>query len=258
MRLAARVPPDSPAAGAAHRALMAVASRRLAGGRDQVSGALARALWTTATGRYPPEELAWITRIEERRRRVGESSDALAPACPFWSVPRVWGRLLLRLVRELEPRSCVELGAAFGVSASYQAAALELAGSGRLITLDREPELIPIARETLSALGLGERVELVVGPIGETLPGVAQRAAPVDYAYIDAEHTEQATVSNFETLLPHLAAGAVVVVDDVRVDEPMRRAWDRIRTNEAVALELDLRRFGVAVVGAPASEAAER
>ena len=48
---------------------------------------------------------------------------------PFqWSMPRIWARFLMRLVGELAPRSCIELGTGFGISAMYQAAALETAG----------------------------------------------------------------------------------------------------------------------------------
>ena len=42
----------------------------------------------------------------------------------------------MRLVRELRPHSCLELGTGVGVSAGYQAAAMELNGVGRLLTLD--------------------------------------------------------------------------------------------------------------------------
>lgn len=237
---------------------MAAAAPRLAGRRDRSSQALARALRATALGRFPAQDRAWIERIEQRRRDVGDSAAGLAPACPFWSVPRVWGRLLMRLVRELEPRSCIELGTAFGVSASYQAAALELNGAGSLLTLDREPQLIPIARETLDALRLSDRVELEVGPVGDTLAGAAARVAPIDYAYIDAEHTEEATVFNFETLLPQLADGAVVVVDDIKVDAEMQRAWNAIRSNERIAVALGLRRFGIVVVAARSGASSER
>jgi hypothetical protein len=55
-------------------------------------------------------------------------------------------------------------------------------------------------------------------------------------------------VWNFEELLPHLAAGAAVIADDIRVDAGMRRAWERIRSHERVGAEVGLRRVGIAVV----------
>ncbi len=245
-----RVPPDSAVANAARRTLMAARVPRLARRSDPAAGALARALRTTALGRIPAEEGAWIERIERRRSRVDELALGIATICPFWSVPRIWGILQLRLVRELAPRTCLELGTGFGISAAYQAAALALNGAGRLVTLEREPRVVEIARETVAELGLESRVEQRVGEIGETLARVAPEIAPVDYAFVDAEHTERATVASFGELLPHASDGAVVVFDDISINAEMRRAWDVVRRNERVALELDLRRFGLVVIGA--------
>ena len=213
------------------------------------SRAIGRALATTALERIPPEERAWIARIESRRPAVTELARGFADMCALWSVPKIWGRLHLRLVRELRPRTCLELGTAFGMSAAYQAAALELIGEGRVVTVEGEPRFVAIARETFEGLGLASRVEQRVGAIEEVLGDVAGDVAPVEFALLDAEHTERATVDAFETLLPHLAAGAVVVVDDIAINEDMSRAWNAIRSSARVAHAVDLRRLGIAVLG---------
>jgi len=69
------VPPDSRAVGFAYRVLMAASLPRLAARPDAASRALRRALWTTALGRVPREERAWIARIEARRAEMA-SGDA--------------------------------------------------------------------------------------------------------------------------------------------------------------------------------------
>ncbi len=78
-------------------------------------------------------------------------------------------------------------------------------GSGNLDTLDRDPSLIAIARRGFAEVGLEHRITLTQGPIGETLDAAACRIAPIDYALIDAEQTEDATAENFDRLRPHLA-----------------------------------------------------
>jgi predicted O-methyltransferase YrrM len=162
-------------------------------------------------------------------------------------MPRIWARFLMRLVGELAPRSCIELGTGFGISAMYQAATLELLGSGNLDTLDRDPSLIPIARRGFSEVRLEHRITLTEGPIGETLDAAASRIAPIDYALIDAEHTEKATVENFDRLRPNLAEGAVVVVDDIFMSDEMRRVWQAIQARPGVDLVHTLRRVGIVV-----------
>jgi predicted O-methyltransferase YrrM len=254
--IAARVPPDALATNLAHRALLGARAPRLAGRPDHASRALARAMRATALGRGKPAELAWLARIDQRRRELFEGSEHAdaglwAPEAA-WSIPRIWGGFLLRLVVALEPRSSLELGAGFGLSGCYQAAGLAIAGTGRLRTLDQEPTLIPRARESYAALGLDHLIELTAGPIGETLAPVAAAVAPVDFVLIDAEHTEAATVFNFDGVRPHLAPGAVVLIDDIRSTAEMRRAWETIRSRSGNALTLDLRRIGVVCVEGPA------
>jgi len=257
---------------AIRRARMAGGLLRLAGHRDRSSRALASALRGTAFARRPREEREWIARLESFRRELG-SREALAPPAfatgsgpmPAWaaevdrplpisdtsqsmSIPPLECAFLMRLVRVLKPESCVELGTGFGVSTAYQAASLELNGSGRLITLDAATEWMKIAEEGLSQLGLERAVERRVGPIDGLLEEALAAAAPVEYALLDADHTEQATLRHFEAMLPHVAQDAVVVFDDINWTEEMQRAWARVGRHGGVSVALDIGRLGVAVV----------
>src|SRR5947207_1405865 len=206
------------------------------------------------------------TRITARRRRCPSSRPPSRPFAqdgvvrPFEaglpatvsaatggvSIPPVWGPFLMRLVRELSPELCLELGTGVGISTAYQAAALDLNGAGRLITIDGSPEWAALAEQGLSALGLG-RVQGEVGPIASTLPGALEDQPPVDYALVDAEHTEEATVGYFHSLLPYLSDGAVVVFDDIPWTSGMRRAWRAIARHPRVS-GFALGRMGVAVM----------
>jgi len=264
-RIAAHLPADSAITNVVHRGVLAASIPQLRGRDDEPSRAIERALRTTVLGRFTPAERAWIERIEARRLRMapefevpGQNGrppaasgrpDRWAP--PFrWSMPRIWARFLMRLVGELAPSSCLELGTGFGISAMYQAAALEIRGAGRFTTLDQEPSLMTIARRGFAELELEDRIELKPGAIGATLSEAAAQAGPIDYALIDAEHTEAATVENFDNVRPHLSQGAVVVVDDIFMDAEMRRAWETIKGRPGNALTLTMRRLGLVVAEA--------
>lgn len=265
-----RTPTTKPAAV---RASMASRLLRLIGRRDPTSRALARALRTTALGRIPEDERGWFAAIESHRRAlVADQTDlpagfevGQAPAPPWLarlnngptpisgltqlcSVTSLWGLFQMRLVRELAPRSCLELGTALGMSAAYQGAALELNGAGRLITLDGARAWGAAAEQGLSALGLAGRAEVVIGPIDDTLAPVLERIAPVDYAFLDADHTEEATLRHFDMVLPHLSPGALVLLDDIHYSEGMWRAWMAIKQRNRVTLAIDLGRIGVVTV----------
>lgn len=268
MRLNSYFPPDSPAVTVAHRGLMAAGAVRLARRREAGAQAVACALRSTAAGRIPPTERDWVARVEARRRELpsamvaasGPDDSAVAvgadqrlddawQTCRWTSLPPVWGRFLIRLVVELAPRSCLELGTGLGLSAAYQAAALELNGAGSLVTLDAH-EASRIAERGFAALGLESRVRLEFGLIDETLSGLLERIEPIDYALLDADHSEAATVRHFNAVVPHLRAGAVALFDDITQTDEMRRAWRSAASHERVTVALGLRRLGIVVIAA--------
>jgi predicted O-methyltransferase YrrM len=228
---------------------------------DRSSRAIATALRDTALGRVSGEEREWLARIEARRTQLpavltrsrdsvghhGRLLEETVRAVRWMSIPPVWGRFLLRLVRELGPRSCLELGTGFGLSAAYQAAALELNGEGRLVSFDEE-ELMGTAGAGLDGLGLTARVGLVGGRIERTLTNELSRGRSIDFAFLDADHTAEGTLSGFDAILPYLAGEAVVVLDDISWTAEMQRAWAAVRDRDRVSAAIGLRRLGVAVV----------
>ena len=252
------------------RAQLSVPLARVAATRAPAAAAVRRALATTVAGRAPAAERAWAERIEARRAALatdaapsagafdpgtsgreglfsGGGEATVADAATMMSLRPQWCVLLMRIVRELRPASCLELGAGFGISAAYQAAALRLNREGRLTTLEGSEAMAAHARETLGSLGLEEEAGVLVGAIADILPAEVERARPVDFAFVDAEHQASATLESFHALLPGLADGAVLVFDDVRWDE-MRAAFARIGDHERVAAAVSAGRLGLVLV----------
>jgi predicted O-methyltransferase YrrM len=214
-----------------------------------------RALATTALGLMPSEERAWAAQIESWRGQLlangtvpGPSGGRIGAFIRWMSVPPVWARLLMRIVRELRPESCLELGTGAGVSAAYQAAALELNGSGRLTTLERDAVWFQVAREGLLGLGLDRRARVhSASPSGAIDAAIAEVGA-LDFAFIDADHTREATLQHFDLLVPRMRPGAVVLLDDITWDDGMRSAWKTVAGDARVARSLGLRRLGVVII----------
>lgn len=243
---------------------------RLQARGDARACAIAAAVATTLSGDRPQEERDWAGRIEGLRRELLASTDTLTvhayeytgdardhesevhtvgETCRTASRPPLWSRLLMALVAELRPQAALELGTCLGVSAAYQGAALELAGTGRLVTLDASRSRTDLARANLERLGLAGRVEIVTGRFQETLEPTLERLGVVDYAFIDGHHDERATIAYFEQIVRHLAPGAVGVVDDIVWSEGMTRAWRAIAGDARVGLAIDLGGVGLCVVG---------
>jgi predicted O-methyltransferase YrrM len=263
VRLIPQLRPGSPVLMAAHRVLIAIQAKRVAASGHPRATPLARALRDGALDRFTAEERDWIARVEARRTEVPfemvatdadpvPEEDAATRLAVAWEVnrwvstPPVWGRLLTRLVRDLRPRRCLELGTGMGISGAYVAAALELNGEGTLTTMDFH-EAARTGERGFAELGLEHRVELRFGDIDEELPEVLGRIAPIDWAMLDAEHSEAATTRHFDLLRPHLAEGAVVVFDDITPTVEMRRAWKAAISRPRVTLGVPLRRIGILV-----------
>ena len=165
---------------------------------------------------------AKLERSADGMRHGMSSQCSVSSACRA-SKRQFWALFLFHLIRHFQPRSCVELGSCVGISAAYQAAALRLNGRGNLITLEGAPALAEIARKNLQELGL-DRARVINGRFEDELPRVLANSTPVDYAFIDGHHDEQATIRYFQQFLSHLSPQAIVVFDDLSWSAGMRRA----------------------------------
>jgi predicted O-methyltransferase YrrM len=249
--------------------------------RVSVSGAtptiVVNALKLANQGRPSAAELAWIDRIESVRASYLASQDLLEVedfgsgriasaqanhvtartlgSMTRSSKPPRWAYLLFRLAREFQPQACVELGACVGISAAYQAAALELNGQqGRLVSLEGAEVLAARSTRTLESLGLQSRASVRVGRFSDTLGPTLADLSPVDWVFLDGHHDEKATLDYMEQILPSLANDAILIFDDINWSDGMRRAWKQVVADPRFALTVDLRSVGLAIVSSDALE----
>ena len=125
------------------------------------------------------------------------------------SIPIVhWetGRLLAVLCRVLDP-VVLEVGTAIGYSTLHMAEQLE---SGRVVTLERDPERAAQARDYLDRGGVSDRVDLIEGDALET---IASLDGPFDLLFVDASKGEYARY--IELAEPKLSERALMVVDNL-------------------------------------------
>jgi predicted O-methyltransferase YrrM len=140
---------------------------------------------------------------------VRASADAGLPAIAV-SPPQ--GKLLHLLARLHGSRTILELGTLGGYSTIWLARALP--PGGRLVTIEAEPSYARVAAENIERAGLGDIVELRVGPALEQLPELAaEEPAPFDLVFIDAD--KQTTPEYFSWALELTRPGSVIVTDNV-------------------------------------------
>src|SRR5690625_648530 len=162
----------------------------------------------------------------------------------FASVKPSYGQMLYALVRDFKPQQCLELGTCLGISSAFIASALQLNGGGSLVTFEGSASRSGYAQSVLKELEL-ENIEHVVGPFQQTLVPQLKNYRALDFCYIDGHHDGKATVSYFESILPLLTEGAVVVIDDITWSGGMKEAWSEIKSREEVALSVDTYMMGI-------------
>jgi predicted O-methyltransferase YrrM len=147
---------------------------------------------------------------DEALRAALESAEAAG--LPSIQVSPPQGRLLQILVRLVGARRVLELGTLGGYSTILMARAL--GEGGRLISLEANPKFAEVARASIERAGVGDIVEVRVGPALESLPLLAEEGAgPFDLVFIDADKVN--TPHYFDWALDHVRPGALIVADNV-------------------------------------------
>jgi predicted O-methyltransferase YrrM len=151
-----------------------------------------------------------LVRDDEALRAAAEA--AAAAGLPEIQVSPPQGRLLQLLARLQGAKTILEFGTLGGYSTILLARAL--APGGRLISLEAKPEFAAVARDSIERAGLGDVVEVRVGPALEALPVLEEEGAgPFDLTFIDADKVN--TPNYFAWALAHSRPGSLIVADNV-------------------------------------------
>lgn len=185
-------------------------------------------------------------RSMEAMKNGVQSTEYIANICRA-SKPAFWATFLFKLIRKLEPSSCVELGSCLGISASYQAAALCINGKGSLVTLEGSPEIAKIAKETLNNLSY-QNTTVITGEFSETLSDVLSSSSPIDFFFNDGHHDHDAVIQYFNEALPYLSDQAIIIFDDISWSTGMRKAWREIENDNRVNVSIDFDSIGIALI----------
>jgi predicted O-methyltransferase YrrM len=169
------------------------------------------------------DEFIGGTLLAEDEALRGAVEAAEAAGLPSIQVSPPQGKLLQLLVRLVGAKRILEFGTLGGYSAILMARALP--ADGRLITLEARPEYAEVARQSIERAGVGERVEIRVGPALEALPALEEEGVgPFDLVFIDADKAN--TPNYFSWALDRTRAGGLIIADNVVRDGTLANAAD--------------------------------
>lgn len=133
------------------------------------------------------------------------------------------GRLLYALVRATRPKTIVEFGMSFGISAIHLAAAVRDNGSGRVVTTELSATKIAAARKTFAETGLDDVITILEGDALTTLESLD---GTVDFVLLDGWKDLYLPV--IELLEARLPSGTLVLADNASAPD-MKPYLDRVR-----------------------------
>jgi predicted O-methyltransferase YrrM len=164
-------------------------------------------------GLEPTEELIdYLHRYGARTDDVLErvrAETAVMPSAQM-QVSADQGALIELLVRLIGARDALEVGTFTGYSAICIARGI--GERGRLTCLELDPDRAAIAQRNLQDAGVADRVDILVGPAGESLEAMA--AAPAfDFAFIDAD--KSGYPEYYELVLARMRPGGLILLDNM-------------------------------------------
>ena len=123
------------------------------------------------------------------------------------------GAFMQLLVELIGARRCLEVGVFTGYSSL--AVALALPPDGTITACDVSEEWTSVARRYWHEAGVGERVDLRIGPALDTLDALLAegRAAHYDFAFIDADKANYD--GYYERALQLVRPGGLITIDNV-------------------------------------------
>jgi predicted O-methyltransferase YrrM len=196
---------------------------------------------------------------EEHTTPSGDLFDRLAAetrektTVPQMMVGRVEGKFLEFLVRATSAQLVLELGTFTGYSSISMARGLT--GTGKVVSMDVNPDTTAIARRYAEEAGVADRIDYRLGEALDALPSLE---GPFDLIFIDADKSNY--VNYYEALLPKLAANGLLIADntlwsgrvvDEDADETTRviqQFNDRVRDDPRVEQVMLTVRDGMLVV----------
>jgi caffeoyl-CoA O-methyltransferase len=168
------------------------------------------------------EVLARLEREDAEERERG-----LPPEQRGRAVAKTTGQFLFSLVAPQPSCEVLELGGSRGYSSIWLGAGVRYLG-GRVVSVERNPDVAERWRENIAAAGLEEWVELVEGDALELL---AEIEDVFDVVFLDAEKEDYERL--FGLARRRLEPGGLVVADNVLSHQETLGAYSTARQEDA-------------------------
>lgn len=152
-----------------------------------------------------------------------------------------YAELIFRIVQNRKPQTMLELGTSLGLTSIYMAKANK---EGELISVEGSSEIAEVARKGFEKFDC-KNITQIVGKFDEVLPKILKENSIIDFAFIDGNHQEAATIHYFNQLVQRVNTDSILIFDDIHWSKGMENAWEQIKDHSSVTLSIDLFEMGL-------------
>ena len=148
--------------------------------------------------------------MRTRQKRVSGSLEELENFAHAENIPIIPHETVAYfrfLLETLQPEKILEIGTAIGFSALLMA---EHAPHAQITTIDRNPEMIALAKANFTKFDKHKQITLLEGDAMDLLPGLKDR---YDFVFMDSAKSKY--VVFLPEVLRCLASGGIIIIDDV-------------------------------------------
>ncbi|MEO1241790.1 MAG: class I SAM-dependent methyltransferase [Pseudomonadota bacterium] len=173
-----------------------------------------------------------------------QKSTGLSPGHPAWGIIY---HITLACLHPTQENNLIETGTNWGSSSIVLAQAIRDSGrSGRLHTIEINPDNQAIAKQRVSEAGVDDLIEFHLGDSGIVIGDVADRLDSIRMAYLDGGHEISTVMDEFRVVERKLCHGGIVLMDNTY---PITEETEEGRVSEA--LKEIVAEFGGNIINLP-------
>ncbi|MEI8203484.1 MAG: class I SAM-dependent methyltransferase [Bacteroidota bacterium] len=150
-------------------------------------------------------------------------------------------KFLYRLANYYHCKNIIELGTSLGISSMYLASA---STTSTVYSLDASTQIQHLARQAARQIKISN-IQFIEGNFDAELPALLDSITTFDFAFVDGNHTYDATIRYFQLFKKYASNISFIVFDDIYWSKQMKQAWKEIKSDAAVTISIDLYSMGL-------------
>lgn len=161
-----------------------------------------------------------------------------------------WSKFYYLISQNISANNILEIGTNVGISGQYFLQSLidnKEAGNRYFLTFEGEKDLCKIADERFEKIAQNKLdYEIIEGLFDNTLKKTLdKKQKKFDLVFIDGNHNFEATLNYFKIVKNYTNENSVFIFDDINWSKDMMRAWNLLRRNRSIAV--DMHKIGILI-----------